>query len=184
MLRLRFHASWLPNEHNQFWTIIDCTTNIKTINDLIEYFNEQQKSLSNYYQFHLSKRSTKLKYLKAFINNCVLPPNAQINLILRDNDEIDFRLEIDAQNEWLLVKSSPTLKRKRSIEQEIPSSTNNLDDILRIMAQPTKIKSPEKNSFSFQFGNKRGRPIPPRPQVISAIKINSLIPRQVIKNRK
>ncbi|CAF3934963.1 unnamed protein product, partial [Rotaria sp. Silwood1] len=47
MLRLRFHASWLPNEHNQFWTIID-----------------------------------------SFINNCVLPPNAQINLILRDNDEI------------------------------------------------------------------------------------------------
>ncbi len=38
------------------------------------------------------------------------------------------------------------------------------------MAQPTK--SPEKNSFSFQFGNKRGRPIPPRPQVISAVKVN------------
>ncbi|CAF4254731.1 unnamed protein product, partial [Rotaria sordida] len=40
MLRLRFHASWLPIDHNQFWTIIDCTTNIKTINDLIEYFNQ------------------------------------------------------------------------------------------------------------------------------------------------
>ncbi|CAF1439572.1 unnamed protein product [Rotaria sordida] len=182
MLRLRFHASWLPIDHNQFWTIIDCTTNIKTINDLIEYFNQQQKSLANYYQFHLSKRSTKLKYLKAFINDCILPPNAQANLILRDNDEIDFRLEIDAQNEWLLIKSPPTLKRKRSIEEEIPS--NDLDHILRKIAQPTTIRSPEKISFSFQFGNKRGRPIPPRPQVISATKINSLIPRQVTKNRK
>jgi hypothetical protein len=38
------------------------------------------------------------------------------------------------------------------------------------MAQPTK--SSEKNSFSFQFGNKRGRPIPPRPQVISAVKVS------------
>lgn len=88
MLRLRFHASWLPDDHNQFWTIFDCTTNIKTINDLIEYFNEQQKSLADYYQFHLPKRSTKLKYLKAFVNDCILPPNAQANEILRDNDEV------------------------------------------------------------------------------------------------
>jgi len=81
-----------------------------------------------------------------------------------------FRLEIDAQNEWLIVKSPPSSKRKRSIEQEIlPPSTNDLDHILRTMAQPTK--SPENNSFSFQFGNKRGRPIPPRPQVISAVKV-------------
>jgi hypothetical protein len=81
-----------------------------------------------------------------------------------------FRLEIDAQNEWLIVKSPPPLKRKRSIEQEIPPpSTDDLDDILRTMAQSTK--SPEPSSFSFQFGNKRGRPIPPRPQVISAVKV-------------
>jgi hypothetical protein len=50
------------------------------------------------------------------------------------------------------------------------------------MAQPTK--SSEKNSFSFQFGNKRGRPIPPRPQVISAVKINSLVPRQILTTKK
>ncbi len=80
-----------------------------------------------------------------------------------------FRLEIDAQNEWLLVKSSPISKRKRSIEPEILPPSNNLDDILRTIAQPTK--SLETNSFSFQFGNKRGRPIPPRPQVISAAKV-------------
>jgi hypothetical protein len=89
MLRLRFRASWLPDDHNQFWTIIDSTANITTINDLIEYFNDQQKSLADYYQFHLSKRSTKLKYLKAFVNDCILPPNAQANEILRDNDEIE-----------------------------------------------------------------------------------------------
>jgi hypothetical protein len=88
-----------------------------------------------------------------------------------------FRLEIDAQNEWLLVKSAPSLKRKRSVEQEIPvpSSSNDLDNILRTMAQPiTTTKSPEDNSFSFQFGNKRGRPIPPRPQVISAVKVSEI----------
>ncbi|CAF4671073.1 unnamed protein product, partial [Rotaria magnacalcarata] len=72
----------------QFWTLFDCTNNIKTIHDLIEFFNEQQKSLADYYNFDISKRSTKLKYLKAFINDCVLPPNAQANHILRDNDEI------------------------------------------------------------------------------------------------
>jgi len=83
---------------------------------------------------------------------------------------VSFRLEIDAQNEWLLVKSPPTSKRKRSIEPEVHSPVNDLDNILRTMARPTK--SPEKNSFSFQFGNKRGRPIPPRPQVISAVKVN------------
>lgn len=88
MLRLRFHASWLPDDHNQFWTIIDSTTNITTVNDLLEYFNQQQKSLADYYQFHLPKRSTKLKYLKAFVNDCILPPNAQAYQILRDNDEI------------------------------------------------------------------------------------------------
>ena len=88
MLRLRFHASWLPADHNQFWTAIDTTTNIVTINDLLEYFIEQEKSLANYYQFHLPKRCTKLKYLKAFVNDCVLPPTAQANEILRDNDEI------------------------------------------------------------------------------------------------
>ncbi len=88
MLRLRFHASWLPEDHNEFWTIIDCTTTTKTINDLIENFNEQQKSLANHYQFHLPKRSTKVKYLKAFVNDCVLPPTAQANEILRDNDEV------------------------------------------------------------------------------------------------
>jgi hypothetical protein len=82
-----------------------------------------------------------------------------------------FRLEIDAQNEWLLVKSPPTLKRKRSIEAEISSPSNDLDNVLRTMAQPTQ--SPERNSFSFQFGNKRGRPIPPRPQVISAVKVKN-----------
>jgi hypothetical protein len=191
MLRLRFHASWLPVDHNQFWTIIDCSKNIETINDVIEHFNEQQKSLADCYQFHLSKRSTKQKYLKAFVNNCVLPPFAQANHILRDNDEIEyevllismtqkkfsfsFRLEIDAENEWLLVKSPPTAKRKRSIVDEIPPSTNDLDSILRTMAQPitttTTTKSPEEQSFSFQFGNKRGRPIPPRPQVISSVKV-------------
>jgi len=50
---------------------------------------------------------------------------------------------------------------------------NDLDSILRTIAQPTTTttKSPEKDSFSFQFGNKRGRPIPPRPQVISAVKV-------------
>ncbi|CAF1326871.1 unnamed protein product [Adineta steineri] len=221
MLRLRFRASWLPVEHNQFWTIIDfTTTNIITINDLLEYFIEQQKLFANYYEFHLSKRSTKLKYLKAFVNDYVLPPHAQVNQILRDNDEIDFRLEIDAQTEWLSVKSPPTSKRKqsverqeidaqtewhsiksppiskrkRSIEREIPRapspppppSSNSIDDILRTIAQPSpsSTNSPETNSFSFQFGNKRGRPIPPRPQVISAVKINSLVPRQVMKNRK
>ncbi|CAF3761922.1 unnamed protein product [Adineta steineri] len=222
MLRLRFRASWLPVEHNQFWTIIDfTTTNIITINDLLEYFIEQQKLFANYYEFHLSKRSTKLKYLKAFVNDYVLPPHAQVNQILRDNDEIDFRLEIDAQTDWLSVKSPPTSKRKqsverqeidaqtewhsiksspiskrkRSIEREIPRapsppppppSSNSIDDILRTIAQPSpsSTNSPETDSFSFQFGNKRGRPIPPRPQVISAVKINSLVPRQVMKNRK
>ncbi|CAF1010522.1 unnamed protein product [Rotaria magnacalcarata] len=193
MLRLRFHASWLPSDHNQFWTLFDCTNNIKTIHDLIEFFNEQQKSLADYYNFDISKRSTKLKYLKAFINDCVLPPNAQANHILRDNDEIHFRLEIDAQNQWLLVKAPPSLKRKRSIEPDItpssppsepapaPPSTNDLDSILRTMAKPIETNSPEQSSFTFQFGNKRGRPIPPRPQVISAVKVNSLVPRQVIK---
>jgi hypothetical protein len=121
-----------------------------------------------------------------------------------------FRLEIDAQNEWLLVKSPPTSKRKRSVEEEIPppppppppATSNDLDDVLRTIAQPaTTTKSPEKDSFSFQFGNKRGRPIPPRPQVISAVKviltlsfipsnilfcfqINSLVPRQVMTNKR
>ncbi len=90
MVRLRFHASWLPDDHNHFWTIIDCRTNIKTINDLIEYFNEQQKSLADYYHFHLPKRSTKLKYLKAFVNDCILPPHTQVNEILRDNDEVRY----------------------------------------------------------------------------------------------
>ncbi len=86
-----------------------------------------------------------------------------------------FRLEIDAQNEWLLVKSPPTSKRKRSVEEEIPPPppppppSNDLDDVLRTIAKPTT--SPEKDTFSFQFGNKRGRPIPPRPQVISAVKV-------------
>ncbi|CAF4360007.1 unnamed protein product, partial [Adineta steineri] len=160
-------------------------------------------------------------YLKAFVNDYVLPPHAQVNQILRDNDEIDFRLEIDAQTDWLSVKSPPTSKRKqsverqeidaqtewhsiksspiskrkRSIEREIPRapsppppppSSNSIDDILRTIAQPSpsSTNSPETDSFSFQFGNKRGRPIPPRPQVISAVKINSLVPRQVMKNRK
>ncbi len=88
MVRLRFHAPWLPDDHNQFWTIIDCTTDIQTINDLIEYFIEQEKSLADYYQFHLPKRSTKLKYLKAFVNDCILPPYAQAKEILRDNDQV------------------------------------------------------------------------------------------------
>jgi hypothetical protein len=88
MVRLRFHAPWLPDDHNQFWTIIDCTTDIQTINDLIEYFIEQEKSLADYYQFHLPKRSTKLKYLKAFVNDCILPPHAQAKEILRDNDQV------------------------------------------------------------------------------------------------
>lgn len=88
MLRLRFHASWLPIDHREFWTFIDCTTNVKTINELIEYFNEQQKSLADFYEFHIPKRSTKLKYLKAFLNDCVLPPDAQTGHILRDDDEI------------------------------------------------------------------------------------------------
>ncbi len=88
-----------------------------------------------------------------------------------------FRLQTDAQNEWLFVKSPPTSKRKRSVEEEIPpppppATSNDLDDVLRTIAQPaTTTKSPEKDSFSFQFGNKRGRPIPPRPQVISAVKV-------------
>ncbi|CAF5135962.1 unnamed protein product, partial [Rotaria socialis] len=43
--------------------------------------------------------------------------------MLRDNDEIHFRLEIDAQNEWLLVKAPPSLKRKRSIEPDIAPSS-------------------------------------------------------------
>ena len=85
MVRLRFHASWLPDDHNRFWTVAECKT---TISDLIEYFIEQEKSLADYYQFHLPKRTTKLKYLKAFVNDCVLPPNAQANEILRDNDEV------------------------------------------------------------------------------------------------
>ena len=117
-----------------------------------------------------------------------------------------FRMETDAQNEWLLVQSPPTSKRKRSIEPEIPLpppppppvSSDNLDDVLRTMAQPTI--SSETTNFTFQFGNKRGRPIPPRPQVISAAKVspflsivtilsrssqvNSLIPRQVLTNKK
>lgn len=88
MLRLRFHASWLPSDHNSFWTVIDSTNNIKTINDLIEYFNEQQKALASYYNFDLPKRSTKLKYLKAFINDFVLPPHVPANHLLRDNDQI------------------------------------------------------------------------------------------------
>jgi hypothetical protein len=95
-------------------------------------------------------------------------------LFLQINVFFSFRSEIDAQNEWLLVKCPPNLKRKRSIEQETlpPQPSNNLDDVLRTMAQPViTTKSPENNSFSFQFGNKRGRPIPPRPQVISAVKV-------------
>lgn len=89
-----------------------------------------------------------------------------------------FRLEIDAQNEWLLIKSPPNLKRKRSIEQEIPPppppppapapTSKDLDDILRTIAEPTS----STTNFTFQFGNKRGRPIPPRPQVISAVKVS------------
>ena len=88
MLRLRFHASWLPDEHNAFWIVFDHSMNIETIEDLIEYFIEQEKSLAEYYQFHLSKRATKSKYLKAFVNDCILPPNARVNEILRDNDQI------------------------------------------------------------------------------------------------
>lgn len=90
-------------------------------------------------------------------------------------------MEIDAQNEWLVVKPAPSLKRKRSIEEEIPpppspppvqTLSNDLDTVLRGIAHPTNFKSPEKDSFTFQFGNKRGRPIPPRPQVISASKVS------------
>ena len=177
MVRLRFHAPWLPDAHCQFWTVIDDTTSVQTIHDLIEYFNEQQKSLATYYQFHLPKRSTKLKYLKAFVNDCILPPHAQANEILRDNDEVKFRLENNAQNEWLLVQSPPTSKRKRSIEPEVPPPppppSNNLDDVLRTIAQPTS--SSTNNTFSFQFGNKRGRPIPPRPPVISAVKVSPIV---------
>jgi hypothetical protein len=68
------------------------------------------------------------------------------------------------------------------MEQEIPPPppSNNLDDILRTMAQSTK--SPETNSFSFQFGNKRGRPIPPRPQVISAVKVKKLTSSFILSN--
>ena len=74
-----------------------------------------------------------------------------------------FRLETDAQDEWLLIKSPPAPKEKRS---------KDLDDILRTIAQPTTTTiSPVKAQFTFQFGNKRGRPIPPRPQVISAVKV-------------
>jgi len=53
------------------------------------------------------------------------------------------------------------------------------------MAQPpptTTTKSPETNSFSFQFGNKRGRPIPPRPQVISAVKVKKLTSFFILSN--
>ena len=88
MLRLRFHASWLPDEHNAFWIVLDRSMNIETIEDLIRYFVEQEKSLADYYQFHLSKRTTKSKYLKAFVNDCILPPNARVNEILSDNDQI------------------------------------------------------------------------------------------------
>ncbi|UJR08968.1 hypothetical protein I4U23_013219 [Adineta vaga] len=201
MLRLRFHASWLPDEHNQFWTVIDSTTTNRTIRDLLESFNEQQISFADYYQFHIPKRAKKLKYLKAFLNDYVLPPHAQINHILRENDEIDFRLAIDAENDWLTVKPAPTSKRKRSTEREVvspqpsppprppPPPSNDLDTVLRTIAQPTATtstttKSPMNDSFSFQFGNKRGRPIPPRPQVISAVKVNSLVPRQVMTNKR
>lgn len=89
MLRLRFHASWLPEEHNPFWTAVDCTTTGKTITDLIDYFNDQQKSFAELYEFHIPKRATKAKYLKAFVADCVLPPHAQANEILRENDEIE-----------------------------------------------------------------------------------------------
>lgn len=89
MLRLRFHASWLPADHSQFWTVIDHSRKIETVYDLLEYFNEQQKSLAEHYEFHLPKRSTKLKYMKAFVNECVLPPQAQALEILRDNDQIE-----------------------------------------------------------------------------------------------
>ena len=75
-------------EHDQFWTIVDHTKKVETVRDLIEYFNEQQKSLADYYQFHLSKRSTKIKYLKAFVDDCVLPPHAQAHQVLRDNDQV------------------------------------------------------------------------------------------------
>lgn len=88
-------------------------------------------------------------------------------------------MENNAQNEWLLVQSPPTSKRKRSIEPEIPlpppppaASLDNLDAVLQTIAQPTV--SSEKTTFSFQFGNKRGRPIPPRPQVISAAKVSPI----------
>ena len=56
------------------------------------------------------------------------------------------------------------------MEQEILPSSNNLDNILRTMAQPKT-----KDSFSFHFGNKRGRPIPPRPPVISAVKVRIIL---------
>ena len=93
-----------------------------------------------------------------------------------------FRLAIDAENDWILVKPAPTSKRKRSNEQDMisvspqapslpaPATTNDLDTVLRTIAQPTT-KSPAKDTFSFQFGNKRGRPIPPRPAVISVTKV-------------
>ena len=89
MIRLRFRACWLPEEHNEFWTNVDSTRCLEKVTDLIEYFNEQQKQLADYYQFHLPKRSTKLKYLKAFINNCVLVPHSQVVEILRDNDVVE-----------------------------------------------------------------------------------------------
>ncbi|CAF0800085.1 unnamed protein product [Adineta ricciae] len=193
MLRLRFHASWLPDEHNRFWTVIDSNTSNQTIRDLIEYFIEQETSFANYYQFQIPKRAKKLKYLKAFLNDYVLPPHAQISHLLRDNDEIDFRLAIDAENDWILVKPAPTSKRKRSNERPMvsltlppppaPAATNDLDTALRTIAQSTT-KSPAKDTFSFQFGNKRGRPIPPRPAVISVTKVNSLVPRQVLTNKR
>ena len=107
----------------------------------------------------------------------MIKSSKKYSIILYRNLLFSFCLEIDAQDQWLLVKPPPTFKRKRLSEQEIlppsppppPASLDNLDQLLETIAQPAN--SSEKTPFVFQFGNKRGRPIPPRPPVISSVKV-------------
>ena len=86
MVRVKFSAQWLPVEHAQFWVLIDEN---ETIDELIERFIEQEKSLADFYQFDLPKRATKSKYLKAFVDQCVLPPHGHALDLLRENDSIE-----------------------------------------------------------------------------------------------
>lgn len=86
MVRVKCFAQWLPIEHSQFWILIDEN---QTIEDVMKVFIEQEKSLAEFYQFDLPKRSTKVKYFKALIDQCVLPPFANASEFLRENDLIE-----------------------------------------------------------------------------------------------